>query len=47
VWFREEITVYDPPRSHSYLILRSFPQFNHEGGTWTFTRSGDSARVIG
>ncbi|MGH3562630.1 MAG: SRPBCC family protein, partial [Mycobacterium sp.] len=31
-WFREEITSYDRPRSYSYLIVRSFPPFNHEGG---------------
>ena len=44
-WFREEITAYDRPRSYSYLIVRSFPPFNHEGGTLTFTPSGDSTRV--
>jgi uncharacterized protein YndB with AHSA1/START domain len=44
-WFREEITAYDPPRSYSYLILRSFPPLNHEGGTLTFTPSGDGTRV--
>jgi uncharacterized protein YndB with AHSA1/START domain len=43
--FREEITAYDRPHSYSYLILRSFPPFNHEGGTLTFTASGDSTRV--
>jgi uncharacterized protein YndB with AHSA1/START domain len=44
-WFREEITAYDRPRSYSYLIVRSFPPFNHEGGTLTFTASGDGTRV--
>jgi uncharacterized protein YndB with AHSA1/START domain len=44
-WFREEITAYDPPRSYSYLIVRSFPPFNHEGGILTFTRSGDGTHV--
>jgi uncharacterized protein YndB with AHSA1/START domain len=44
-WFREEITAYDRPHSYSYLIVRSFPPFNHEGGTLTFTASGDSTRV--
>jgi uncharacterized protein YndB with AHSA1/START domain len=44
-WFREEITAYDPPRSYSYLIVRSFPPFNHEGGTLTFTPSGDGTHV--
>ena len=45
VWFREEITAYDPPRSYSYRILRAFPAFDHEGGTLTFTRRGDSTHV--
>jgi len=44
-WFREEITAYDRPRSYSYLIVRSFPPFNHEGGTLTFTSSGDGTQV--
>jgi Polyketide cyclase / dehydrase and lipid transport len=43
VWFREEITAYDAPRS--YLIVRSFPASNHEGGTLTFTPSGDGTHV--
>ncbi|RDH77812.1 SRPBCC family protein [Mycolicibacterium moriokaense] len=37
LWFREEYTAYDAPRSYSYLILRSMPAFNHQGGTLTFT----------
>ncbi len=45
IWFREEITAYDRPRSYSYLILRSFPPFNHEGGTLTFTASNGTTRV--
>ncbi|ORV92371.1 polyketide cyclase [Mycobacterium interjectum] len=44
-WFREEITAYDRPRSYSYLIVRSFPPFNHDGGTLTFTAAGDGTRV--
>jgi uncharacterized protein YndB with AHSA1/START domain len=44
-WFREEIPAYDRPRSYSYLIVRSFPPFNHEGGTLTFTASGDGTHV--
>ncbi len=44
-WFREEITAYDRPRSYSYLIVRSFPPFNHEGGILTFTPSGDGTHV--
>jgi uncharacterized protein YndB with AHSA1/START domain len=43
--FREEITAYDRPRSYSYLIVRSFPPFNHEGGTLTFTASGNGTHV--
>ncbi|MEZ0363482.1 SRPBCC family protein [Mycobacterium sp. pUA109] len=45
VWFREQITAYEPPRSYSYLILRSFPPFEHEGGTLTFTPRGDGTHV--
>ena len=44
-WFREEYTAYDAPRSYSYLILRSFPVFNHEGGTLTFTPTADGTHV--
>src|ERR1700741_3735689 len=36
-WLREEITAYDPPRSYSYLVVRSVPAVEHEGGTLTFT----------
>jgi uncharacterized protein YndB with AHSA1/START domain len=45
VYFREEYTAYDPPRSYSYRILRSVPAFNHEGGTLTFTPEGGSTHV--
>lgn len=44
-WFREEITAYDPPRSYSYRILRSFPPIDHQGGTLTCTPSGDGTHV--
>ncbi len=44
-WFREEYTAYDAPRSYSYLILRSFPVFDHEGGTLTFTPTTDGTHV--
>jgi hypothetical protein len=44
-WFREEITAFDRPSSYSYLIVRSFPPFDHEGGTLTFAASGDATRV--
>jgi uncharacterized protein YndB with AHSA1/START domain len=43
--FREEITAYDAPRSYSYRIIRSFPAFDHEGGTLTFTPSNDGTHV--
>lgn len=44
-WFREQITAFDRPHSYTYLILRSFPPFNHEGGTLTFTPAGDGTHV--
>ena len=44
-WFREVITAYDRPHSYSYLIVKSFPPFNHDGGTLTFTASGDGTHV--
>jgi uncharacterized protein YndB with AHSA1/START domain len=44
-WFREEITAYDAPRSYSYRIIRSFPAFDHEGGTLTFAPSSDGTHV--
>jgi uncharacterized protein YndB with AHSA1/START domain len=44
-WFREEITAYDRPHSYSYLILRSVPPFNHNGGRLTFTPSGTGTHV--
>jgi uncharacterized protein YndB with AHSA1/START domain len=43
--FREEITAYDRPCSYSYLIRRSFPPINHDGGTLTFTSTGDGTHV--
>jgi uncharacterized protein YndB with AHSA1/START domain len=43
--FLEEITAYDAPRSYSYRIVRSFPPIDHEGGTLTFTPSGDGTHV--
>ncbi len=45
MWFREEITAYDRPHSYTYLIIRSFPPFNHDGGTLTFTAAGDGTHV--
>lgn len=31
-WFREEITAYDEGRSFEYLIVKSFPGIDHQGG---------------
>jgi uncharacterized protein YndB with AHSA1/START domain len=42
---REEITAYEPPRGYSYRIIRSFPVFDHEGGTLTLTPVGDGTHV--
>ena len=44
-WFREEITANDRPRAYSYRVVRSMPPFDHEGGTLTFTPSGEGTRV--
>jgi uncharacterized protein YndB with AHSA1/START domain len=44
-WIREEITAYDPPKNYSYRIVRSFPSFDHEGGTLTFTPVRDGTKV--
>jgi len=45
MWFREEITAYDPPRSYSYRIVRAVPAFNNHTGTLIFTPSGISTHV--
>jgi len=45
LWFSEEYTAYDPSRSYSYRILRSFPPFIHEGGTLTFTPTDEGTHV--
>jgi uncharacterized protein YndB with AHSA1/START domain len=45
MWFREEITQYDPPHSYSYRIVRSFPALDHEGGTLTFTSRDGGTHV--
>ena len=44
-WFREQITAYDRPRAYSCRVVRSFPPFDHEGGTLTFTPSADGTHV--
>ena len=45
MWFREEITDYRAPQSYSYRIVRSFPAFDHQGGTLTFTPTGGGTHV--
>ncbi|OBK19299.1 SRPBCC family protein [Mycobacterium asiaticum] len=45
MWFRENITAYDRPHKYSYLIVRSVPAFKHDGGTLTFTPSGNGTHV--
>ena len=45
MWFREEMTVVDAPNSYSYLIVRSFPPFDHDGGTLTLRPEGDGTHV--
>ena len=45
MWFREEITAYDAPHSYSYLIVRAFPAFDHDGGTMTFSPFEGGTRV--
>lgn len=45
MWLREEITEYDPPRSYSYRIIRSFPGFTHEGGSVKLAPLGDGTHV--
>lgn len=45
MWFREEITAYDPPHSYSYRIMRAVPAFKGHAGTLTFTPSGGGTHV--
>lgn len=45
MWLREEITLYDAPRSYSYKIVRAVPAFGHEGGTVICTPSEHGTHV--
>jgi uncharacterized protein YndB with AHSA1/START domain len=45
MWFREEITAYDPPRSYSYRIVRAVPAFKDHTGTLNFTPAGGGTHV--
>jgi uncharacterized protein YndB with AHSA1/START domain len=44
-WVHEQITAYHAPRSCSYVVVRSFPASQHNGGTLTCTPSGDGTHV--
>lgn len=44
-WLREEITIYDAPRSYSYRVVRSFPACEHDGGAITLTPLGEGTHV--
>ena len=43
-WVHEQITVYDPPRSCSYVVVGSFPPAQQRGAL-TCTPSGDGTHV--
>ncbi|MBX7448575.1 SRPBCC family protein [Mycolicibacterium sp. 3033] len=45
MWFREEITAFNPPESYSYRIHRSFPVFVHQGGSITVEPVGEGVHV--
>ncbi len=45
MWFREQITAFDRPRSYSYRIVASVPAFDHEDGTLTLTPSDGGTHV--
>lgn len=45
-WLRERITAFDPPGSYSYLVFRSIPAAQHEGGTVTCTPSDGGTHVV-
>ncbi|MEV0324668.1 SRPBCC family protein [Streptomyces sp. NPDC050658] len=38
-WFRERITLYDPPYATEYVVDRSVPPARHEVGRMTFTET--------
>ena len=44
-WAHEQITVYDAPRSYSYIVVGSFPPSQHNGGMLMCTPSGDGTHV--
>ncbi|MEU1548381.1 SRPBCC family protein [Nocardia sp. NPDC005745] len=45
-WFREEITVIDPPHTFEYRILRSIPPITHFGGTIRVSPVAEGSHVV-
>ncbi|MFB7666316.1 SRPBCC family protein [Kitasatospora sp. NPDC056138] len=44
-WFRERVTVYNPPYDFDYTVERSFPPSRHELGRMTFTEVAEGTEV--
>ncbi|MFI9045949.1 SRPBCC family protein [Streptomyces sp. NPDC053427] len=44
-WFRERITLYDPPYATEYVVDRSLPPSRHELGRMTFTAVDGGTQV--
>ncbi|MGW6914403.1 SRPBCC family protein [Kitasatospora sp. NPDC054939] len=45
-WFRERVTVYNPPYSFDYTVERSVPSSRHELGRMTFTETAGGTEVV-
>ncbi|GAA1913757.1 SRPBCC family protein [Streptantibioticus ferralitis] len=45
-WFRERITVYNPPHDFDYVVERSLPPARHELGRMTFTEVAEGTQVV-
>jgi uncharacterized protein YndB with AHSA1/START domain len=45
VWFEEEITAFEPPVRMDYLILRSRPAMEHEGGSLRLEETAEGTQV--
>ncbi|KJY42751.1 hypothetical protein VR41_06410 [Streptomyces sp. NRRL B-1568] len=45
-WFRERVSVYNPPYSFDYVVERSFPPARHELGRMTFTEVAEGTLVV-
>ncbi|MFI7104229.1 SRPBCC family protein [Streptomyces sp. NPDC050161] len=44
-WFRERITLYEPPYATDYVVERSLPPARHELGRMTFAEADGGTRV--